>query len=109
MANLKKKTEPAAEVTAESVEAKAAEVEPAAEEKVYIYVGASIPGTILTSGRLFRGGLPETAKGLIAQRYPEAAQLVIDVRELPGFRQRAAVKGSHEYELMTRLLNKIKG
>lgn len=110
MASRKKEAEQAEVLTeiVPDVETVKEESEQTAEETVFIYVGASIPGTVLSFGRLFRGKLPETVKGLIEERYPEAAPLLIDVRGLPDFTRRARVKGSYEYGLMMRLLNKIR-
>lgn len=79
------------------------------ETKNYIYVGCSIPMTVLTYGKIFFGEIPEAVKGLIKERYPEAAPLLIDVRELAEFKRKAAVKGTLEYMQNEILKTKIKG
>lgn len=77
------------------------------EEKIkpVIYMGPTVPGNILISGKIYKN-LPEYVLDFISKN-PVFGELIIDVEKLPQFKSRVDVRGTGEYSLYFKCLEII--
>jgi hypothetical protein len=79
------------------------DVAAAASREPVIYCGPSVPKGKITSGSLYRGGLPNNI-GAMIEKIPEIGKLTVPVSRLAETHRKIAVAGTEENRLYQAIL-----